>query len=217
MTEIKKILMSPGDFRDYREKLNFVSGHVIPHEGEPARYPALAITDFCDDQLKRPCWRHAFIYSSLEDLCGIAEKVEHESLLKIAADQANRPVVEEKKPTEQDEWDKFWDDVEKVSPSENVPLSDVEKQEEDDFLVVRDTVGKRVDQDIFFACNWFFKRWPSSKFKSTILKWLDLVDMKKVVPERSDKTPDPVYVQKQLPESTHRLTYSREVRFAERD
>lgn len=183
MKEIKKILKSPEEFREYKEKLNEVSGSPLPHEGEPVRFPALAITEFRDDQLNRPCWSHLFIYSSFEDLAAISERVVDESLVRIAVEQAKQPVE-----IPLSEWDTFWNEMEKLSPPE---VSDVAKQEEDDFLVVRNAVGKRDHQDIFFAVNWFMRRWPSSQFKSTMLMWLDGVDMNKVNPKEPAKEVPP--------------------------
>lgn len=196
ITNIKKILADRGAFSEYRNKLDYVAGVVLPQYGEPVRFPCLAVTVLNDNQINNPAWKHGFIYSQMEDLLALLDKVDDGSLERIAAHQAlkygtplgvsvktvlsertetiaAKVVAAESKPSE---WDEFWDKMEEATPPEGCRSHVEPDDEEKDFLLVRETIKNRNPDVLYKAANWFLRRWPGTLFRPAILNWMKLAE-----------------------------------------
>lgn len=217
ITNIKKVLTSRDAFMEYRNKLDYVAGVVLPQEGDPMVFPCIAITSLHDDQVRNPSWKHAFIYSNMEDLLGLLDRVDDASLEKIAARQGERytiplAVAEKEAGVEvkKSEWEEFWDKMEAATPPEGCKPHVEPDNEERDFLLVQGTL-KSGDQGYFLrAANWFLRRWPGTLFRSAILRWMQMGERPVSVSQTSTAETQPIATHQAI----HQGSSKREVKFA---
>jgi hypothetical protein len=187
MTMTRMILMNEKDLREYRTKLDFVQGYVIPHVGEPEKYPCLAVTEFCDDLVSQPQWEHLYIYShQIDDLKVIYDKLDADGVKQIAHAQkvANakaacwRSTIRDAQPDKEmgpddSDWDKFWDSVGDVSDRPETSGANTARQLEWSEYEATRLAAIELGKTDFTAAvkrtKIFFDRWPKSTYRELLI------------------------------------------------
>lgn len=116
--DIQKILKTSEELSSFRSQLAIVSGGLIlEHRGDPSSYPCIVISDLMDADLGIPYWKHEYIYGLMEDLIEVMDAKDFEETL--AAKSSGKP-SSLPTPSEEDEWNEFWNRMEKETVKKGV-------------------------------------------------------------------------------------------------